>query len=109
MVSSDCSRLWRLCRLCRLCKLCKLLDVRRWLVTGLLTDVLSSVLPDVLFGVLLLFDARLWRIVEHRKEVLGERLLVDHCVNHCGGFLCKGSWAGWLRLRRPPRVLLQVS
>ena len=82
LMSSVCSRLWRLCRLCRLCKLCelcKLLNDRLWLATGVLSEVLSGVLPDVLFGVLLLFDARLWRIIEHRWEILGGRLLVDHC------------------------------
>ena len=55
-------RLWKLHRLCSLCKvskLCKLcrrlLDVRLLLATG----------------VLLLFNARLWLIVNYCREVLG--------------------------------------
>ena len=67
MMPSVCSRLCRLCRLCMLCELCKLcrllLDARLLLATGML----------------LLFNARLWRITELRIEVLGEWLLVDHC------------------------------
>ena len=91
--SSVCSRLWRLCRFCRLCKLCelcKLLDDRLWLATSVLTEILPSMLPDMLFDVLLLFNARMWRIIQHCREVLGERLLIDNCINCCRVFLSKG-------------------
>ena len=112
LMPSVCSRLWRLCRLGRLCKLCELcrmlLDVRLWQATGVLIDVLSSMLPDLLFGVLpcMLFNAKLWLSVDHYIGVLGERLssvssvssrlclpfggVVVLLLDHCVGFLGKG-------------------